>query len=102
MKLVGPQLDPHFVQFTTATPRTKKLTFRQRVGLVESSAIRELSAQILSKREALLEEFLKYDPEKIGEIDAMFLKVQQSGSSMARSCLIVEVLGTRSMRWSLS
>ncbi|XP_069691872.1 serine/threonine-protein phosphatase rdgC [Periplaneta americana] len=68
VKLVGPQLAPHFVQFTTATPRTKKLTFRQRVGLVESSAIRELSAQILARRELLLEEFLKYDPEKTGLI----------------------------------
>lgn len=67
VKLVGPQLAPHFVQFTTATPRTKKLTFRQRVGLVESSAIRELSGQILARRDQLLEEFLKYDPEQTGE-----------------------------------
>ena len=67
VKLVGPQLAPHFVQFTTATPRTKKLTFRQRVGLIESSAIRELSGQILSRREKLLEEFLKHDPEQTGE-----------------------------------
>ncbi|XP_033608123.1 serine/threonine-protein phosphatase rdgC [Cryptotermes secundus] len=68
VKLVGPQLAPHFVQFTTATPRTKKLTFRQRVGLVESSAIRELSGQILARRDQLLEEFLKYDPEQTGMI----------------------------------
>lgn len=65
--MVGPQLAPHFVQFTTATPRTKKLTFRQRVGLVESSAIRELSGQIQARRDQLLEEFLKYDPEQTGE-----------------------------------
>ncbi|XP_021924335.1 serine/threonine-protein phosphatase rdgC isoform X2 [Zootermopsis nevadensis] len=68
VKLVGPQLAPHFVQFTAATPQTKKLTFRQRVGLVESSAIRELSCQILARREQLLEEFLKHDPEKTGLI----------------------------------
>jgi hypothetical protein len=43
------------------------LTFRQRVGLVESSAIRELSGQILARRDQLLEEFLKYDPEQTGE-----------------------------------
>jgi hypothetical protein len=66
VKLVGPQLAPHFVQFTTATPRTKKLTFRQRVGLVESSAIRELSCQIVARRDQLLEEFLKYDQEQTG------------------------------------
>jgi serine/threonine-protein phosphatase with EF-hand domain len=67
VKLVGPQLAPHFVQFTTATPQTKKLTFRQRVGLVESSAIRELSGQILARREQLLDVFLKHDPEQTGE-----------------------------------
>jgi serine/threonine-protein phosphatase with EF-hand domain len=67
VKLVGPQLAPHFVQFTTANPRTKKLTFRQRVGLIESFAIRELCGQILSRREKLLEAFLKYDPEQTGE-----------------------------------
>jgi hypothetical protein len=74
VKLVGPQLAPHFVQFTTATPRTKKLTFRQRVGLVESSAIRELSGQILAKRDQLLEEFLKYDPEQSGETRLSYRK----------------------------
>nr|CAD7256021.1 unnamed protein product [Timema shepardi]CAD7567564.1 unnamed protein product [Timema californicum] len=68
VKLVGPQLAPHFVQFTTATSRAKRLTFRQRVGLVESSAIRELSGKILASKELLLEEFKKHDPENTGLI----------------------------------
>ncbi|GLV35149.1 retinal degeneration C [Carabus blaptoides fortunei] len=63
LKLVGPQLATHFVQYTSALSKTKRLTFRQRVGLVESSAIRELSAQILSKRAELEAEFKKYDAE---------------------------------------
>ncbi|XP_067004767.2 serine/threonine-protein phosphatase rdgC [Anabrus simplex] len=68
VKLVGPQLDPHFVQFNTAANRAKRLTFRQRIGLVESSAIRELSAQIIASKELLLEEFRKSDPENTGYI----------------------------------
>lgn len=64
LKLVGPQLTTHFVQYTSA--KTKRLTFRQRVGLVESSAIRELSGQILANKASLLTEFLKYDPEETG------------------------------------
>ena len=86
VKLVGPQLAPHFVQFTTATPRTKKLTFRQRVGLIESSAIRELSGQILSRREKLLEEFLKHDPQQTGEtqfLSKLLLKQETNRSSVS-------------------
>lgn len=64
LKLVGPQLTTHFVQYTSA--KTKRLTFRQRVGLVESSAIRELSGQILANKSSLLAEFHKYDPEETG------------------------------------
>nr|CAD7404413.1 unnamed protein product [Timema poppensis] len=68
VKLVGPQLAPHFVQFTTAASRAKRLTFRQRVGLVESSAIRELSGKILASKELLLEEFKKHDPGNTGNV----------------------------------
>ncbi|XP_049810446.1 serine/threonine-protein phosphatase rdgC [Schistocerca nitens] len=68
LKLVGSELSQHFVQFTTATSRAKRLTFRQRVGLVESSAIRELSTQILACRDALLAEFRTHDPGDTGFI----------------------------------
>lgn len=64
--LSGPQLSPRFVQFSTATPHTKRLTFRQRVGLVESSALRELRAKLLCHRDAITEEFRKLDPDNTG------------------------------------
>lgn len=67
LKLVGPQLDTHFVQYTAATGKTKRLTFRQRIGLVESSAIRELRGHILSNQDSLEEEFRKLDPNSTGE-----------------------------------
>ncbi|XP_044729651.1 serine/threonine-protein phosphatase rdgC [Chrysoperla carnea] len=66
LKLVGPQLATHFVQYTSA--KTKRLTFRQRIGLVESSAIRELSGQILANKAALVTEFTKFDPDNTGLI----------------------------------
>ena len=66
LKLVGPQLDTHFVQYTAATGKTKRLTFRQRIGLVESSAIRELRGHIVSNRETLEAEFNRADPEFTG------------------------------------
>lgn len=68
LKLVGPQLDTHFVQYTAATGKTKRLTFRQRIGLVESSAIRELHGHIVSNRSRLEQEFIKADPELTGEL----------------------------------
>lgn len=67
MKL-DPQLDIHFVQYTAAASKTRKLTFRQRVGLVESSAIRELAAQLRDRRDELEQEFQYRDPDKTGEI----------------------------------
>lgn len=66
MKL-DPQLDIHFVQYTAAASKTRKLTFRQRVGLVESSAIRELAAQLRDRRDELEQEFLDRDADKTGK-----------------------------------
>lgn len=65
--LSGPQLSPRFVQFSTATPHTKRLTFRQRVGLVESSALRELRTQLLQHKEGLSQDLRKADPDNTGE-----------------------------------
>lgn len=65
---MGPQLDTHFVQYTAATGKTKRLTFRQRIGLVESSAIRELRGHIISNRERLQQEFQKADPDFSGKL----------------------------------
>lgn len=67
LKLVGQNLDTHFIQYTSNVGKTKRLTFRQRVGLVEESAMRELRGHIVSNREALESKFAKSDPEKTGE-----------------------------------
>ncbi|XP_059618091.1 serine/threonine-protein phosphatase rdgC [Phlebotomus argentipes] len=63
---LDPQLDIHFVQYTAAASKTRKLTFRQRVGLVESSAIRELAEQLRNRRVELEQEFISRDDNKTG------------------------------------
>lgn len=60
-------MDTHFIQYTAAASKTRKLTFRQRVGLVESSAIRELGARLRDKRMELEREFKRQDPDNTGE-----------------------------------
>lgn len=62
----NPQLDTHFVQYTAAASKTRKLTFRQRVGLVESSALRELGARLRAKIVELEKEFKVRDPNGTG------------------------------------
>lgn len=63
---LNPQLDTHFVQYTAAASKTRKLTFRQKVGLVESSAIRELGAKLRDRRNELEREFKARDPDSKG------------------------------------
>lgn len=65
---LNPQLDTHFVQYTSAASKTRKLTFRQRVGLIESSALQELGAKLLDKRHELEREFNKRDPKRTGKL----------------------------------
>lgn len=67
LKIVGTQLDTHYVQYMANTGK-KKLTFYQRMGLVESGAIRELHGQIMSSRMRIEEEFSRVDPEGTGVI----------------------------------
>uniref|UniRef100_A0A182IJK1 Serine/threonine-protein phosphatase n=1 Tax=Anopheles atroparvus TaxID=41427 RepID=A0A182IJK1_ANOAO len=63
---LDPQLDTHFVMYTAAASKTRKLTFRQRVGLVESSALRELAAKLRERRIELEREFKSRDAENTG------------------------------------
>ncbi|XP_058834383.1 serine/threonine-protein phosphatase rdgC isoform X2 [Topomyia yanbarensis] len=63
---LDPQLDTHFVMYTAAASKTRKLTFRQRVGLVESSALRELAARLRERRVELEREFVSRDEAKSG------------------------------------
>lgn len=64
---LNPQLDTHFVQYTAAASKTRKLTFRQRIGLVESSALRELGARLRERRNELEREFKARDPDATGK-----------------------------------
>lgn len=64
----NPQLDTHFVQYTAAASKTRKLTFRQRVGLVESSALRELGARLRARITELEKEFKERDPKGTGTL----------------------------------
>ncbi|KAM7355408.1 retinal degeneration C isoform 2-T4 [Cochliomyia hominivorax] len=65
---LNPHMEPHFVQYISAASKTRQLTFRQRVGIVESSAIRELGARLRAKRSELEAEFKKHDPKNRGQI----------------------------------
>ncbi|XP_076047339.1 serine/threonine-protein phosphatase with EF-hands pef-1-like [Oratosquilla oratoria] len=67
VKLQGPGLEPHFVQYMADT-KTKRLTLRERVGRMETSAIRELRGQIMASRTRLLEAFKGHDPGDTGQI----------------------------------
>lgn len=63
---LNPQLDSQFVQFTSAASKSRKLTFRQRVGLVETSALRELGARLRECGNELEREFAARDPAGTG------------------------------------
>ncbi|CAH2091935.1 unnamed protein product [Euphydryas editha] len=68
LKLCGNSLDRQFVQYTAAVSRTRRLTFRQRVGLVESSAMRELHSHIMTARRTLEATFRSMDIDQSGFI----------------------------------
>lgn len=59
---------PHFVQFQAGAARSRQLTFRQRVDLVEAAALRELRTQVAARRTALEEAFRRRDPEGTGTV----------------------------------
>nr|XP_045581215.1 serine/threonine-protein phosphatase with EF-hands 2-like [Procambarus clarkii] len=67
VKLQGPNLEPHFVQYTADT-KSRKLTIRENVGRMETSAFRELRGQILASKSRLLVAFQQKDKDKIGYI----------------------------------
>ncbi|KAG7162043.1 Serine/threonine-protein phosphatase with EF-hands pef-1-like [Homarus americanus] len=67
VKLQGPSLEPHFIQYT-ADMKSRKLTIREHVGRMEASAFRELRGQILASRSRLLEAFQQKDSNDTGYI----------------------------------
>ncbi|XP_050671394.1 serine/threonine-protein phosphatase rdgC [Leptidea sinapis] len=68
LKLRGNALERQFVQYTAAVSRTRRLTFRQKVGLVESSAMRELHSHIVMARRTLEATFRCMDKDQSGFI----------------------------------
>ena len=75
MKLIGgptAPLEPYFVQFNAATPKLRGMTIRQRVGLVETSALRELRSRIHDRQEQLTRIFLTYDQGALGKKNSYF------------------------------
>uniref|UniRef100_A0A1A9WRH1 Serine/threonine-protein phosphatase with EF-hands n=1 Tax=Glossina brevipalpis TaxID=37001 RepID=A0A1A9WRH1_9MUSC len=62
------KLEAHFVQFISAASKTRELSIRQRVGIVETSALRGLGARLRAKRQDLELEFEKHDPNHTGVI----------------------------------
>lgn len=70
LKLTGPDLSKQFVQYTAG--HTKTLTFRERIGIVEESAIRELRTIVLSSMQRLEQGFRDADPNSTGKYEKDF------------------------------
>ncbi|XP_017775514.1 PREDICTED: serine/threonine-protein phosphatase rdgC [Nicrophorus vespilloides] len=66
LKIFGSDLKYKVVQFNAS--RAKRLTFRERIDVVEASAIRELYRHIEINRTKLLVAFNKFDPDNDGVI----------------------------------
>uniref|UniRef100_A0A1A9Z5T7 Serine/threonine-protein phosphatase with EF-hands n=1 Tax=Glossina pallidipes TaxID=7398 RepID=A0A1A9Z5T7_GLOPL len=62
------KLESYFVQFISAASKTRELSIRQRVGIVEASALRGLGARLRAQRLELELEFQKHDPDNTGII----------------------------------
>ncbi|EDW72874.2 uncharacterized protein Dwil_GK16946 [Drosophila willistoni] len=83
------QLNPYFVQYISAASQTKKLSFRQRMGMVESSALKELAVRLREHRDELETEFRKYDPDDTGLI------------SISKWCFVMEEITKLGLPWRL-
>lgn len=77
MRLIGgpgEPLEPYFVQFNAATPKLRSMTIRQRVGLVEASALRELRTRIRERQDVLTVSFNNYDTDAKG-MDSTYMSI---------------------------
>lgn len=66
---IGPDMKPYFVQYQ-ASKAKKHLTLKQRIGIVEESAIRELKERLYANKIALMAAFEETDKEKTGYLTA--------------------------------
>ncbi|XP_060656997.1 serine/threonine-protein phosphatase rdgC isoform X1 [Drosophila nasuta] len=83
------QLVPRFVQYISAASQAKKLTFKQRVGIVESAALKELAVKMREYRDELETEFKKYDPDDKGYI------------TISKWCYVMEKVTKLGLPWRL-
>ena len=73
VKLVGQDLVPYMVRYS-AQSSDRKLSTREHVGSIESSAIKDLKHQILDNKEGILEECKKLDTNGTGKSKSIRLK----------------------------
>ncbi|KRF84893.1 serine/threonine-protein phosphatase rdgC isoform X1 [Drosophila virilis] len=83
------QLVPHFVQYISAASQTKELSFKQRMGIVECAALKELAVRMREHRDELEADFKKYDPDDSGCI------------TISKWCFVMENVTKLGLPWRL-
>lgn len=69
IRVQGPGLDCRVVQYMSAhSPALRKISFTQRINLVEMSALQDLKDRVLASKFELMKEFKKYDYGNNGKI----------------------------------
>ncbi|XP_072900706.1 serine/threonine-protein phosphatase with EF-hands 1 isoform X2 [Hemitrygon akajei] len=64
---LGPDLIPHFVKYRV-NKSTRKLTLKERVSVIEESALKSLREKLFAHKSEVIAAFRKYDPDYTGKI----------------------------------